>query len=172
MESTKRDAVWNGMVQSDRLTRYYRMLAAQLSTRDRYVSWAFTAAASVFAGASFLGQDWALNAAVLLAILGMGPVGRPSTRRIVNALHCRHQLSKVHAEWKELWREVDGGGDVPSSAIRSLSNRESEITAQCAQDWTNDRVYKRSEKESYDFWRKSSTQRDAIAAARETATAT
>ena len=172
MQSNKREAVWNGMVQSDRLTRYYRMLAAQLSARDRYVGWAFTAAASVCAGASFLGESWALNAAVLLAILGMGPLGRPSTRRIVNALHCAQQLGKVHTEWKELWREVDDGGDVPSSAIRSLSDQENDITAQCAQDWANDRIYDKSEKESYEFWAKSADQRKTIAAAGKAAAAT
>ena len=158
MGYTKRDAVWDGMVGSDRLARYYGSLAARLSAWDQYISWGVTGAAAICVAGSLMDKQWAVWAAGAAALLSMGPLVRPRTRQIVRSFYCAQRLAENHIKWKELWREMEASGDVSDARIGDLSKEMTETTAPNVQDRVHSAIADRTERQCYAFWRKADSQ--------------
>lgn len=110
--SLPRDDVWFGLLDADRVARYYNALAARLRRRRRLLD-AFTAFGSTGAVASLLSAPTALPTALLLAVAVASVWSLVSRCSEDGALLTRvgDEMGRLADEWQLLWSEVDALGD-------------------------------------------------------------
>ena len=111
--SLPRDDVWFGLLDADRVARYYNALAARLRRRRRLLD-AFTAFGSTGAVASLLlSAPTALPTALLLAVAVASVWSLASRYSEDVALLTRvgDEMGRLADEWQLLWSQVDALGD-------------------------------------------------------------
>ena len=129
MTTQHRDAIWNGMVDAERLDRCYSLLALRL--RAKHVAFNIFISISLFTCAVIVLAEWSQS--ILLAILFMGSGGavivnyyaeyaRKSAIAFMTSKRCR----ELGVSWRQLWREQDAPD--ASARIFELTRQLDEIT--------------------------------------------
>ena len=111
--SLHRDDVWFGLLDADRVARYYNALAARLRRRRRLLD-ALTAFGSTGAVAALLLSAPAVLPAALLLAVALASVWSLASRCSEDgALLTRvgDEVGRLADEWQLLWSEVDALGD-------------------------------------------------------------
>ena len=132
MATHHRDDVWYGLLDAERVARYYNALAARLRRRRRLLD-AFAAFGSTSAVASLLlsAPPWALAAFVLTSaaasvwslVSRYGDDGALLTR-------VGDEMGRIAGEWQLLWSEVETlGDDEARGRVAALS----EAMARCTE---------------------------------------
>ena len=132
MATRYRDDVWYGLLDADRVARYYNALAARLRRRRRLLD-AFAAFGSTSAVASLLlsAPPWALVAFVLTSaaasvwslVSRYGDDGALLTR-------VGDEMGRIAGEWQLLWSKVESlGDDEAEGRVAELS----EAMARCTE---------------------------------------
>ena len=131
--SLHRDDVWFGLLDADRVARYYNALAARLRRRRRLLD-ACTAFGSTGAAAALLlSAPTALLAAFILAVAFASAWSLVSRYSEDGALLTKvgDEMGRLAGAWQLLWSEVDALGD--DEARRRVAKL-SEAMARCTDD--------------------------------------
>lgn len=159
MNDDLRNAVWENMVDADRLLRYHGTKAGKFALQQRVleiflaVSGVGATVAAVLLTDSQVVQIISASAALsaLYRVLG-SPNGR-----VVEALSCARQLAGLKGEWEALWRQVNAEGASPEkieAGIQALTARATAATATTMNDRVDEQLLERTESESNAYWTK------------------
>jgi hypothetical protein len=157
--------VWHGLVDSDRLHRYYGYLADKYSKQESRLSWAciFLSSGAVV---SVLSNHpyWAAALAVLVALFNAWLVIAKLSKRALSSASRQQRFGELQLEWERLWSEVSTmEDDEIRQRWKELSDRANTITEYSSVELSLDRrLRKRSEEEAYSV---RSTQHSATSAA-------
>lgn len=171
MSKQFRDSVWKGMVQTDRLHRYYGKLTGRMARLDRGMTVGVLVLASVTAALAREGHELVLPAAIVTAIVSALPLIFRLGDRVTATAYCSKRLRDLSIGWEELWQEVYGlqpEDDVDERFIarwRRLATTLSEITALKDQVPENKRLHKITQDEAHAYWREQNAQLTETAAA-------
>ena len=144
------DQVWYGMVDSERVSRYYMALADKMTSRHYW--WTFgvlVTAAGVPASLAFDLPDWA-TAAISTGVIGITiwTVCAEYSRKAVAAAIIADRCRILAQKWKSLWvNQKRYSTDGFISKIETLNKRMEEATASREIAWiqlrTDDKIHKR-----------------------------
>ena len=150
-----RTAIWNEMVDADRLARYYGALAG----RKANVEWWMAILTTLFALISFALASqgvggWVILSTGLTVLTSAVPLVFRLSGTVLTATYTQKALADITVEWKGLWRRQH---ELPAEAAeeewRTLARRTNEITAPRSSDKVDERLRDTTEKEAYDYWR-------------------
>lgn len=154
MNTEIRTSVWEGMVEADRLHRYYGKLAGKLGRRDHCMTVATCLLALLTAGLASRGNEWTLTVAIVTAVAGALPLIYRLGDRITEAAYCGRQLSDLSVRWRELWNQVDSlPEDEVAERWRKLAVAVNEVTALKERVPADEKLLGATEEESYAYWR-------------------
>ena len=141
-----RDQVWMGILEANRLTRYYSALADQMRWRHRLWS-VFIAGAASGAAATLLAQlpDW-VSASVLFAaaLAAIWSHYADYSGKAAKADSVCGQYQELEIEWRGLWY-----GEMNREQVQKLQLRDLRITNGLGLN-TNKRLNRKSWKETHD----------------------
>lgn len=174
--------VWEGMLEADRLSRYYGYLAEKLETREQHLAIVATVLSStafvslwtdlgawnalsslppwVVAVVVSLPKLLTLAASIVTALLISGR----NSRRALKSSTIRRRFSDLLMEWEIVWAHVQNN----SKTEQYSRKRWEELTAK-ANDITDGadvelpldvKLRELSQKETYDYWQKSCLSRN------------
>ncbi|MDE2761918.1 MAG: hypothetical protein OXQ94_00850 [Gemmatimonadota bacterium] len=163
-----RTAIWNEMVDTDRLARYYGALAGRKAELERRMTVLTTGLALVSLTVALLDtQAWVLLLSIALtavtsAVLLVCRVGGT----VRSAAYTQKALGDISIEWEALWRRE---GELPTAEAeetwRALARRKNELTAPHASERMDERLRDATEAEAYDYWRRRAGGSQAITTA-------
>lgn len=155
MYSELRTDVWNDMIHTDSLVRYYGELAGKLAWREK----AMTVATSLFATVGLVvsllgvGASWtsvAIGIAVATSVL---PLVYRVSGVVTSATYCEKRLGDLMVEWRQLWQQVD---HLPPDEVRKqwkrLSRRMNEITSLMSSGRMNEKLRDSTERQADEYW--------------------
>ena len=153
-------AVWDQMVDTDRLARYYGRLAGKLARREKWAAIATTTFSVVSAYSvanSTAGDEGWLWAAIGFSTLTVAASVFPLVFRyggvISSASYCQVRLGLLSSKCKELWLRRDSiDSDQALDMWHALERERSEITAFQSAKPLDQKLAKATEKESNAFW--------------------
>lgn len=149
-----RTHVWEGMVDADRLRRYYGQLAGKLARRERRMTVATCLLALVTSGLAINSHPYTLALAILTAVASALPLIYRLGSQITEAAYCGKRLDDLSVDWRELWQQVD---DLPrQEAIaqwRMLERTLNEITALKDQVPEDRALSQAAQEEAYAYWK-------------------
>lgn len=163
-----RTAIWNEMVDTDRLARYYGALAGRKAALERWMAILTTVLALVSLVAAILGTHaWALLLSIALTVVASAvPLVYRVGGTVRNATYTQKALADIVIEWKALWRRER---ELPTAEAEetwsALAHRKNELTAWHASERMHERLRTQSETEAYDYWRKRAGGSQAITTA-------
>ena len=159
MNTEVRTSVWEGMVEADRLHRYYGRLAGKLARKDQWMTVAACLLAVLTAILANSGHGWTLFAAVATAVAAALPLIYRLGDRITEAAYCGRRLSDLSVRWRELWNQVDSMPEEEVSARwRDLADAVNEVTALKERVPEDKKLLGATEEESYAYWRTKTAQ--------------
>jgi len=154
-----RTSVWEGMVETDRLHRYYGRLAGKLARKDRWMTVAALVLAILTAILANSGHGWTFIVALATAVAASLPLIYRLGDRITEAAYCGRQLSDLSVRWRELWNHVDSlPKDVVAAQWRELAAAVNEVTALKERVPEDKKLLGATEEESYAYWRTKTAQ--------------
>ena len=117
MNDQLRADVWEAMVDSDRLERYYGRRAAKLARWEAVLRGATCTLAVVSAILLSVGSThWAGATIAATALVSIGPLLSRLGDRVLSAAYCQKRLGDLSIEWRALWQDVD---QLPAEEVRS-----------------------------------------------------
>lgn len=153
-----RTEVWNQMVKTDRLRRYYGVLADRIVKRDRRVAALTTALAmSTLVGTllpSADGLTWILALATIVSSLW--PLVYRSGGKLTRTAQCHARLSYLHQQFRSLWIEIESGsvGDDVATKLGDLAGQIVETTIPMAETGDYDEeLSDRIEEQVLGYWK-------------------
>ncbi|MDE2652423.1 MAG: hypothetical protein F4107_02675 [Gemmatimonadetes bacterium] len=155
MNEQLRKDVWEAMLDTDRLERYYGRRAAKLARRETVVTGATCAFAVVSAILLTVADNtqWAAVAIVITALVSIVPLLSRLGERVLSAAYCQKRLGDLSIEWSALWQEVE---ELPTDELRSrwqsLAQRLNEATAHKATEAIDNKLLGLTETESDEYW--------------------
>ncbi len=124
--------VWLGMLDSERLVRYYGYLAARLQSRHLLMT-AFVALGSTGAAFTFLtgfSTTAASGLSILVAAAAIWSSYYDYSRKSVTASVMRKDCNELARQWGQLWSELQGlSDDEAAERTRALERMADDITA-------------------------------------------
>ena len=171
MDEQLRKDIWNGMVDSDRLARYYGALAARLARKEKAATVATPVLASLTALLMAFDIAWLDIAGILatVAASALALVWRTGPAAVATAYRVE-RIQEIHIGYKNLWQWVaDGVPEDGAERLREFWNdlqlRLNRITAEAATEPVRKKLHEQSEERAYDYWKE---QANAITSARPT----
>ena len=152
-----RTAIWNEMVDTDRLARYYGALAGKKAELERRMTILTTGLALVSLTVALLDtQAWVLLLSIALtAVASAVPLVCRLGGTVRNAAYTQKAMGDIGIEWEALWRRER---ELPTAAAeetwRALARRKNELTAPHASERMDERLRDTTETEAYDYWRR------------------
>ena len=151
-----RTAIWNEMVDTDRLARYYGALAGRKADVERRMAILTTVLGLVSLALAMLGTA----AGVLIPSIALTVVASavPLVYRVGgtvrNATYTHKALADIAIEWETLWRrEHELPTEEAEEAWITLARRKNELTAPRSSERMDERLRDTTETEAYDYWR-------------------
>lgn len=160
MDEQLRKDIWNGMVDSDRLARYYGALASRLAQKEKVATVATPVLASLTALLMAFDVAWLDVAGILATVAAstLALVWRTGPAAVKTAYRVE-RIQEIHIGYKNLWQWVADG--VPADdreRLREFWNNLqlglNRITAEAATEPIRKKLHKRSEERAYDYWKK------------------
>ena len=154
MNSELRADVWNDMVDTDRLARYYGELAGKLARKEQWMTVITTVMAmiSLVTAASPAGS-WPLLPVALPVASSVLPLVYRVSGVVTAAAYRQQRLSDLLIEWKALWQEID---DLPPDQVREqwqrMARELNEITARMSRRGKDDKLLESTMEQAYDYW--------------------
>ena len=160
MNSELRADVWNDMVDTDRLARYYGELAGKLARKEQWMTVITTVMAmiSLVTAASPAGS-WTASVAscprsvALTVASSVLPLVYRVSGVVTAAAYRQQRLSDLLIEWKALWQEID---DLPPDQVREqwqrMARELNEITARMSRRGKDDKLLESTMEQAYDYW--------------------
>lgn len=149
--------VWEGMVGTDRMHRYYGYVLQRLQRRNMILRFSAALLSFVALVSFFVANEWQY----LLPVCSFVAAGVNlwfAERNYVNAaahsLDIQRQLHRLMVEWKQLWADIDSR---PESDIQTRWKGLADRTA-CVTEEASSKVpliqslARRSEEEAYTYW--------------------
>ena len=155
MNDQLRTDVWEAMVDSDRLERYYGRRAAKLARWEAVLRGATCtlAAVSAILLAVVGSTPWAAATIAATALVSIVPLLSRLGERVLSAAYCQKRLGDLSIEWRALWQDVD---QLPAEEVRSqwksLAQRLNEATAHKATEPIDKKLLRLTERESNEYW--------------------
>ena len=161
MDRKLKTALWDQMVETDRMARYYGRLAGKLASREKWGSIATTTLSVVSAYSianSIVGNGGWLWMAIAFSTLTVAASVFPLVFRyggmISSASFCQVRLGLLSTKCKELWllrNSIDS--DQALDRWRALERERSEITAFQSAKPLDRKLARATEKESNAYWK-------------------
>ncbi len=155
MNGELRTDVWNDMIHTDGLVRYYGELAGKLAWREK----AMAVATAVFAMAglvvSLLGVErgWVSLAVGLAVVSSILPLIYRLGGAVTSATYCQKRLGDLMVEWRALWRQVDSlPADEVHKEWRRLDRRANEITSLMSSRKMDEKLRDSTEEKTDAYW--------------------
>ena len=132
------ELVWNDLVGTDRLHRYYGYLTERLEKTSAWlmVIASFCSGGAFFAFLSGLKDPWHNSVAVLTLVtagLNVWLATKNYSRMVSHSADIHRQLSRLLSDWEELWADVYVLDDETiRGRWRELQRRTSAVTEQAA----------------------------------------
>ena len=161
-----RTAIWNEMVDTDRLARYYGALAGKKADLERRTAILTTGLALVSLVVAVLDtQAWVLLLSIALtAVASAVPLVCRVGGTVRNAAYTQKALGDLGIEWEALWRrERDLRTAAAEETWSALARRKNELTVPHASEGMDERLRDATEAEAYDYWRRRAGGSQAIA---------
>ena len=151
-----RTAIWNEMVDTDRLARYYGALAGKTDLERRTAILTTGLALFSLAIALLDTQAWVLLLSIALTVVTSAvPLVYRVGGTVRNATYTHKALADIGIEWEALWRRER---DLPTAEAeetwRALARRKNELTAPRTSERMDERLRDTTEAEAYDYWRR------------------
>lgn len=161
MDEQLRKDIWDGMVNSDRLARYYGALASRLALKEKAAAVATPVLASLTAFLMAYGTTAWMEVAGILATVAtstLALIWRTAPAAAATAYRVE-RIQEIHIGYKNLWQWVaDGVPAEDTERLRSFWNglqlELNRVTAEAATEPVRARLQKQSEKGAYDYWKK------------------
>lgn len=158
MNQQETNQVWRGILDAERLTRYYSRLAERFSTWNRRLMWLIAvlssaAVATLFAELPGWTALWVPAAfSIPAAALALWASYADYSRKAGLAAGIASLCMELVQEWEPLWLDVDAD-DVPARA-RELAQRLNRITTPALQQhgFVDDKLNKRCFDEANEYW--------------------
>ena len=159
-----RTVVWEGMIEIDRLGRYYGGLASKLARIDK----AMTVAVTVFAVGTVYSLPTGGIVTLMLALATVAASVCPLVFRYGNAIlsasNCQTRLGELGTEWQALWLDVDIINEEEAKARwKELSKRQDGILAFQSSRPVDEKLNLKTAKDAHEYWTKKYAPREAIA---------
>ena len=157
--------VWHGLLDSDRLHRYYGYLADKYSTQETRLSWICVGLSSGAVVAVLSDHPvWAATLAAVIALLNGWLIIAKLSKRALSSASRQQRFGELQLEWEKLWSELSAmEDDAVRQCWKELSDRANAITEYSSVELSLDqRLRRRSEEEAYSV---RSTQHSARSAA-------
>lgn len=158
MKQLRRD-VWNSMVDSDRLCRYYGRLAGKLGKREKWaarVAFALALLTLVLTTVPTLPNAWILvGSAVLTAAAAFIPVVDRAGGRLAMASYREKALGDIHREFVVLWQNLENPDTEPDVIQETWNDLDAQINVLTAIESAEPedlKLSKATEDETYDYW--------------------
>ncbi|WP_419164240.1 hypothetical protein [Candidatus Palauibacter sp.] len=162
-----RKAVWEGLIESDQLQRYYGHHASKLLKRSRYGVWiaAGLAAASAILFA-FQVNPWgavlAALAALVNVVLGISDAGD----RVVTAAYRQNRLDALHVNLRTLWERIEAGEPMENREVldeyRRISLEIATITPADTRGGVDDKLWESCQEQAHAYWAPHATSRKSV----------
>lgn len=155
MSSQLRTDIWNDMVHTDRLQRYYGELAGKLAGREKAMTVVTTvfATLSVVVAAGGAPSELSLLAAALTVAASSLPLIYRLSGVVTSATYCRKRLDDLLVGWRALWQETD---ELPTDEARrrweKLAEEKNGITALMSSRKVDEKLRDSTEKQAYGYW--------------------
>ena len=144
--------VWNGLLDADRLHRYYGYLAGRLESTERLLSWACIVLTSGTVVTALSNHPyWASTLGALATGFNIYLLIAKLSKRTWYSASRQQRFSELLVDWEKLWSELSSMED---DEIRrrwnELSARANAITENCAAELPlNKKIHQRSAEEAY-----------------------
>ena len=160
-EHPARRAVWDEMVEVDRLMRYYGALENKMRRRDRFItiSIPILGTISLLIEASlvpFIPQNVVWVPITLIIVSSFVPIVYRAGGRLTSVTVCHRRLGQIFSELKSTWLAVEQGSvneNETAETLSVLTGQVTEITAPMATVVTDTKLYSEKEKEADEYWR-------------------
>lgn len=155
MNSELRTDVWNDMIHTDGLVRYYGELAGKLARRQQAMAIVTSVLAMVSLVVSLLGvgTGWTSLSIGLAVTASFFPLIYRVSGKVTTATYCQKRLGDLMGEWRALWQEVD---TLPVNEVRDrwqrLDQRMNEITSLMSSGKMDEKLRDSTEKETDAYW--------------------
>jgi uncharacterized membrane protein YhaH (DUF805 family) len=155
MDEELRERIWDGMVDTHRLHRYYGSLAGRLASQEKWT--AILVSTAAFVGLFFVATDRASSEIVFVSLLiaaiaSIVPLVRRVGGTVTRAAHTQERLALLLIEWEALWGSHETLS--PEEALgcwQSLSKKKTELTALSSTERYPRRLRDTTEKEAYAY---------------------
>ena len=145
--------VWDGLLDAERLSRYYGRLAARMQRRHFFFT-VFIVTCSTLAAATLLTQLPGLVQAVLSLVVAAAVIWSSYSdysRKAAISSSIRAQCEDLAVSWKELWSDVSTDQEDILLRAAVLERRLNEVTTQADQyGLIDDALNERCTKETYE----------------------
>ena len=170
MDRKLKTAIWDQMVETDRMARYYGYLAGKLSRREKWSSVVTTVLGVMSAYSianSVTGDGW-IWAAIAFSTLTVAASVVPLVFRyggaISSAAYCQTRLDSLSTKCKGLWLVRDTlDTDEAMRTWRSLAREQSEITAFQSAKPLDRKLSESAKKETNAYWKSEAKRLNRIA---------
>ena len=155
VNSELRTDVWNDMIHTDGLVRYYGELAGKLARRQQVMAIVTSVLAMVSLVVSLLGvgTGWTSLSIGLAVTASFFPLIYRVSGKVTTATYCQKRLGDLMGEWRALWQEVD---TLPVNEVRDrwqrLDQRMNEITSLMSSGKMDEKLRDSTEKETDSCW--------------------
>lgn len=145
--------VWQGLENSEFLSRYYGHLAGKLTLRNQLL--AVSASIASVVSALLVAQDTHWGVVVLIlgtAIISAIGAIQAGQGRVTGAVYCQKEFDDLHISWVALWKTLPTLHE--TEALRKwgdLSHRANDISAMSPLNSVDRKLLGRSEAESHKF---------------------
>ena len=171
MDTKLKTAIWDRMVETDRVARYYGRLAGKLARREKWASIATTTLSVVSAYsvanamASNGGWLWAaIGFSTLTVAASVFPLVFRYGGMVSSASYCQVRLGLLSTKCKELWLVRDSiDSDQALRRWRALEMEQSEITAFQSAKPLDRKLARATERESTEYWKNEAERLNRIA---------
>lgn len=121
MNSELRADVWNDMVDTDRLARYYGELAGKLASKEQWMAVITTVLAMIsLATALSPAGSWTILPVALTVASSVLPLVYRVSGVVTAAAYRQQRLGDLLIQWKALWQEID---NLPPDQVREQWRR-------------------------------------------------
>lgn len=149
--------VWEGMVGTDRMHRYYGYVLQKLERRNMILRFLAALLSSIALVGFFVANEWQYLLPVcsfVAAAVNLWLAERNYVNAAAHSLDIQRQLHRLMVEWKQLWADIDSQ---PESDIqtrwKSLADRTARVTEEASSKVPLiQSLAKRSQEEAYTYW--------------------
>ncbi len=155
MSNELRTDVWNDMVHTDGLVRYYGELAGKLARRERAMAVATAVFATVGLVVSLVGVGtlWISVAIGLAVVSSILPLVYRVSGIVNSATYCQKRLGDLLVEWRDLWQQVD---QLPRDELRErwqrLARKKNDLTSLMSSGKIDERLRDSTEEQADAYW--------------------